>query len=168
MEKKKSAEQIAKEVISHTEQGRRGAKGKKHAYQHEKTLYVPEEYHRSVLCEPLTSRKIGKAKIIPQKSRKAPLEQIHCSANQNYPLYFIEKSEAFLKRNVQTVKTKERWVATRSIKRLSHEMQKWISSQFQHKIQVSNKDPIELYHLLERREERHYQIDRIIKYLSDP
>ena len=140
---------------------------RKHDYSHHKTPLVPEGIDEIPLgINSKTKKKLQKTKVIPQKSCKYPLEQLYCTQNQNYPLFFIEKSEAFRMRKVKSFRVKEHLIATRNIKRLSNEMQKWIYSQIHQDIKVVKKDPVEFYRLLERREERHYQIDRMIKLLS--
>lgn len=112
-------------------------------------------------------RRMGKAQIIPQKVPQSALEQMHCTANQNYPLFFLEKSDAFNQKKIKNFKTKERLIATCKIKQLSLEMQQWIYSQVSQDVKIIKSDPIEFYDLIEQREERHFRIDRIIQYLSD-
>lgn len=111
-----------------------------------------------------TKRRLAKATVV---EGKVPLEQLYCSANQNYPLDIIEKTEALQLRKVKSVRVKERFIAARELKKLSHEMQQWIYSQVHQKVEVLGKDHVDFYTLLEKREERHFQIDRIIKYLSN-
>src|SRR5436309_821105 len=73
-------------------------KGKPHAYQLEKPPPLPQGIDQISLLDistPRRARALENIKVVPQKSSPAALEQMHCSANQNYPLFFIEKSEAF-------------------------------------------------------------------------
>ncbi|NGX37084.1 MAG: hypothetical protein K1000chlam2_00234 [Chlamydiae bacterium] len=140
---------------------------RKHDYQHHKTPLVPEGIDKIPLgTNNKTKKKLRKANVIPQKSRKSPFEQLHCTQNQNYPLFFIEKAEALRMRKVKNFRVKEHLIATRNIKRLSNEMQKWIYFQIHQDIKIVKENPVEFYHLLEKREERHFQIDRMIKLLS--
>ena len=163
MEKSQTTDEFAKKII--VESGSSPKKRqKKHAYLHEKTTPIPGGIKN---ISKKSKERLKKATIIPQKTPALALEQIHCNTNQNYPLFYIQKSEAFLIKKFRNVNIKERWVAARKIKKLSHEMQQWIHSHVYRKINVIEKNPIEFYELLEKREERHFQIDRIIKYLSD-
>jgi len=131
-------------------------KEKSHAYAKRKPLPIFS------FGEKNSQRKIS-AKIDSQQSLKPAIEQMHCSANQNYPLFFLHSLH---RKKIENFKFKEQLIATRNLRKLSHEMQQWIYFKAHHKIRLFEKEPIEFYDLLEKREERHFQIDRIIKYLS--
>lgn len=134
-------------------------KGKKHAYKHKKATKMP------AAVDPSTRRKMGKAKVILQKSPRSHLEQIHCTVNQSYPLFFLEKLQT---KKIKSLEAKERLIALQNIRRLTHLMQQWINVQLHQDVKVCQDKPIEFYNLMEKREERHFSIDRIIKYLSEP
>lgn len=102
---------------------------------------------------------MGRAKITLQK--KPLLEQMHCSQNQKYPLFFIENLQT---RKVQNLTLKEHFIAARNLKLLSFQMQNWMHK----KVKILGKETQEFYDLMQKREERHFQIDRIIRYLSEP
>lgn len=145
-------------------------KEKPHTYQLEQPPPLPHGIDQLSLQDNWkapSKRPLGNIKVIPQSPHSITLEQMHCSVNQNYPLFFIEKSEAFHLKKVKNFKTKERLIAARNIKKLSLEMQQWIYSQIYRDVKVLGKDPVEFCDLIEKREERHFRIDRIIKYLSD-
>lgn len=166
MKKSKNAADRVKNLLK--EASYKQIRERHHDYIHEKTTPLPAGIQSiSVRKVEEGKRRLGKAKVIPQKSSKFSLEQLHCTYNQNYPLFFIEKAEAFQMKNIQNLKVKERMIATRNIKKLSLEIQKWIYSQVHQEVTVLREDTLEFCNLLERREERHYQFDRIIKYLSD-
>lgn len=112
-----------------------------------------------------TKKKLGKAKIVLQRGPKAPFEQMSCTANQNYPLFFIEKAEELLLKKVERYKVKERLIALQNIRRLANQMQQCINIQIHSQVQKEKSD---FYELLKQREERHFRIDRIIRYLADP
>ncbi|NGX48153.1 MAG: hypothetical protein K1000chlam3_01543 [Chlamydiae bacterium] len=137
---------------------------KSRTYKTEKTTPIPPGIDTiSVKNTKKKGRPLGKAKVILQKNQKSTFEQMHCTQNQNYPLFFIEKAERLRMRKVRNVKVKERLIVARNLKKLSHQMQQWMHQE----IRVLGEDSQEFYELLERREERHFQIDRIIRYLSD-
>lgn len=137
---------------------------KDRSYKQEKTTPIPQGIDNiSVQNTKKKVRPLGKAKVILQKNRKSALEQMHCTQNQNYPLFFIEKAESLRMRKVRNVKVKERLIAVRNLKKLSHHMQQWMHQE----VSVLGKNSEEFHELLQRREERHFQIDRIIRYLSD-
>lgn len=108
-------------------------------------------------------RPLHRAKVIQQKIAKPSPEQMHCTQNQNYPLFFIEKAENLRRKKVSNIKFKERFIAARNFKRLSQMMQHWMH----HEVRVLDNTADEFYNLLQKREERHFQLDRIIRYLSD-
>ena len=109
------------------------------------------------------SKELKGTTVVPQKRKEVSFEQKYCIPNQNYPLIHLE---ALKRRQFTNAGAKERWIATRNLRHLSYEMQKWICAQLHHKIKLLGRDKSSFYHLVERREERHFQIDRIIKYLS--
>ncbi|NGX40033.1 MAG: hypothetical protein KR126chlam1_01373 [Chlamydiae bacterium] len=141
---------------------------KSHAYKWEHPSLVPDGIDQITPNQPAGNTKpIREAKVILQKTPRPALEQLQCTANQKSPLFFIEKAEAFRAKTIQNFKYKEQIIAKRGIKKLSLEMQRWIYMTIHHEFKVLGKDAEEFYQLIERREERHFQIDRIIKYLSN-
>ena len=135
---------------------------KRHDYQQRKSLAIPSSI--SPKGKHVSKRSFGKAQVILQKTPKSTLEQMHCTPNQKYPLFLLE---AFQQRKIENIHFKELLIATRNLKQLSHEMQRWMHAHCHQEIKVIKDEPIEFYDLLERREERHFRIDRIIRYLSD-
>lgn len=165
MKKNDSSERRIKELISKAAKTEIEKTKKKRAYQEEKSPPIPSSLERvSLQSTKKSNRSLGKAKIIPQKLPKVALEQMHCTHNQNYPLFFIEKAEALHVRRIRNVKVKERFIAARNLKNLSYQMQVWMHKE----VKILGKDSQEFYDLLRKREERHFQIDRIIRYLSEP
>lgn len=144
-------------------------KGKTHSYKHKKTPRI----HACIGALPIkknseSKKKLGKANIILQKGPKSHLEQLNCSANQNYPLFFIEKAEELLLKKVENYKVKERLIALQNFRRLAYEMQKCISAKIHQEVKMSQKEKVDFYDLLDKREERHFRMDRIIRYLAEP
>ncbi len=143
-------------------------KGKSRTFKHKKTPRIPACVGKLPIKAPSASkRKFAKAKVILQKGPNSHHEQLHCTANQNYPLFFIEKAEELLLKKVENYKVKERLIALQNIRKLAREMQQCIHAQIHQEIKKEQKDPTEFYDLLAKREERHFRIDRIIRYLSD-
>ncbi|NGX59789.1 MAG: hypothetical protein KR126chlam3_00946 [Chlamydiae bacterium] len=164
MKKNESAHLRIKKLISKTAKGEIDKQKKEHSYKKEESPPLPSGIENiSVRDTPKRRRPLGKAKVILQKPSKSVLEQLYCTQNQNYPLFFIEKAEALQMRKVRNVKVKERFIATRSLKKLSHSMQQWMHKE----VSILGENSEEFYELIQRREERHFQIDRIIRYLSD-
>jgi len=144
---------------------------KKYSFKREESPPLPSGLDQISIRDPKEEsghRKIGKAQVIVQKAPKSAMEQVHCTTCQNYPLFFIEKSEAMQKKKIKSVSAKEQFIATRNMKKLSIEMQQWIYSEVErNRVKILKEDPAELHDLIEKREERHFRIDRIIQYLSD-
>lgn len=109
-------------------------------------------------------RVFSNAKIIPQKEGSLALEQLVCSSNSKYILRYLE-THFFHGKTVRAYHVKELLIGMRTIKEFSQQMQRWISAQFCHTVEMTRETP-EFAELIERREERHFQIDRIIRYLS--
>jgi len=144
-------------------------KGKTRSFKHKKTPRIPACVGKLPIKTPSASkRKIAKAKVILQKGPKSHLEQLHCTANQNYPLYFIEKAEELLMKKVENYKVKERLIALQNIRLLASQMQKCIHAQIHQEIKKEEQGFEEFHDFLAKREERHFRIDRIIRYLADP
>lgn len=120
-----------------------------------------------IKSEASSKKKLGKAKVVLQKTPKAPFEQLHCNANQNYPLFFIEKAEELLMKKIESYQVKERLVALQNIRRLASQMQQCLNAQIHRQIKTDHHKS-EFYDLLKQREERHFRIDRIIRYLAEP
>ncbi len=160
MEKKGSTQSRIKELLS---EASKVEKTKDRDYQREDPHPIPKGMEEvSVTKMEASDRKLGKANVVLQKGSKPP-EQINCNQNQNYPLFFIEKADLLRRKMVKNISFKERFIAARNLKKLSHEMQQWIYKE----VQVQKEENREFYDLLQKREERHFQIDRIIRYLSD-
>ena len=128
---------------------------KAHKFQHNKPLPLPKA--------PSSAKPLKKAQVIPQKKRDASFEQLHCIPNQKYPLIYLE---ALKQRHIASTGAKERWIATRNLKLISLQMQQWIYAKLHHQVRPANQEENTFHQLIEKREERHFQIDRIIKYLS--
>ncbi len=168
MKKDKSAAHRVQELISHATPKAPHEK-KQRDYKHEETAPIPRGIENiSPSKSSVSNRKMGGVKIIPQKPSKNALEQLHCSQNQNYPLFFIEKAEALQLKNIQSLRVKERIIAGRNIKNVSIEIQKSIYAQVTQDVKIYQDETLEFRNLIENREERHFRMDRIIKYLSDP
>lgn len=160
MEKKGPTQSRIRELLSKAQEPE---KSKNREYQKEELSPIPGGMEEVTISKLETSdRKLGKANIVLQKGSKPP-EQMNCNQNQNYPLFFIEKADLLRKKMVKNLSFKERFIAARKLKKLSHEMQQWIHKE----VQVQKEENREFYDLLQKREERHFQIDRIIRYLSD-
>lgn len=160
MEKKGPTQSRIKELLS---EASKVEKTKDRDYQREDASPIPSGMEDVAITKMETSdRELGKANIVLQKGSKPP-EQMNCNQNQNYPLFFIEKADLLRKKMIKNLSFKERFIAARNLKKLSHEMQQWIHKE----VQVQKEDNQEFYDLLQKREERHFQIDRIIRYLSD-
>jgi hypothetical protein len=138
---------------------------KPRSYKYKKTPRVPVCIGELPIKNTTAKKRLGKAKIILQKGPKAPFEQLSCTANQNYPLFFIEKAEELLLKKVEKYKVKERLIALQNIRRLANQMQQCINTQILAQVQKEKSD---FYELLKQREERHFRIDRIIRYLAEP
>lgn len=157
MEKNKFSPERVKKMLNHPSSAIE-KKGQMRNYKHKKNPPTPITSKESSSKKPL-----GKAKVILQKASKSHLEQMKCSHNQNYPLFFLEKSK-----KIKNFKVKERLIALQNIRKLSHQMQQWIYSKMHQDVKVCQNEPIEFYQMIEKREERHFRIDRIIRYLSEP
>lgn len=168
MKKEKSSAHRVKQLISKA-RSESPLENKQRNYRHERSAPIPKGIDGiSFSKSSENKRKIAGAKVILQKSSKKTLEQLHCTHNQNYPLFFIEKAEALQMKHIENLRVKERIIAARSIKILSMEIQKWIYAHVHQKVKIIDDDALEFCNLLEKREERHFRIDRIIKYLSEP
>lgn len=146
------------------------SKNRAHKYKKEKAPPVPSGLDQLSFAPvgKLKTKPMGQAEIIPQKISFSALEQLHCSACQNYPLSFLEKWEALQKRSIKNCPFKEQLIATRNLKKLSLEMQQWIYSQVEGgRVKAFEDSSMELEQLIEKREERHFRIDRILQYLTD-
>lgn len=162
MEKNKISTEKLKELLETTPK----KAAKSYSYKYKKTPRVPVCVGELPIKNgTATKKKLGKAKIVLQKGPKAPFEQLSCTANQKYPLFFIEKAEELLLKKVERYKVKERLIALQNIRRLANQMQQCINAQIHS--QVKN-DKSDFYELLKQREERHFRIDRIIRYLAEP
>lgn len=128
---------------------------------YQKTLSVKKNIN-NFSGEKNSSRKLKKAHVLSGKEGKIPLEQLFCSINQNYPLFFLKKMG-----KIKSLPYKEKLIAIRNLKNFTHEMQKWICANIQQEVKVYKEKEESWRDLLEKREERHFQIDRIIKYLSE-
>jgi len=160
MEKKGATQSHIQELISKAQEIE---KSKNREYQKEDANPIPKGMEEESISKLETSdRQLGKANVVLQKGSTPP-EQMSCNQNQNYPLFFIEKADLLRKKMIKNLSFKERFIAARNLKKLSHEMQQWIHKE----VQVQKEENREFYDLLQKREERHFQIDRIIRYLSD-
>lgn len=132
---------------------------KHHKYQ--KTLSVTSSI-KTLSSKKNSPRSLKKANILSSQKGKIHLEQFHCTINQNYPLSFIKKLG-----NIKSIHYKEKLIAMRNLKNFSHEMQKWIYAHIPQDVKIFKEGEDPWHDLQAKREERHFQIDRIIKYLSE-
>lgn len=158
MEENDTSEKRIKEILAQA--AKTEIEKKERAYKEKKGLLISQSLKKiSPKQESKKKRSLGRAKITLQK--KPLLEQMHCSQNQKYPLFFIENLQT---RKVQNLTLKEHFIAARNLKLLSFQMQNWMHK----KVKILGKETQEFYDLMQKREERHFQIDRIIRYLSEP
>lgn len=132
-------------------------------HQYKKTLSLPTNIHALSLKEKKNSSKQWKkTNILSSNKEKISLEQLYCTSNQNYPLFFLKKMG-----KITSLQCKEKLIAMRNLKTLTYEMQKWIHTHITKEVKVFEEEEKQWRDLLDKREERHFQIDRIIKYLSE-
>lgn len=152
--KKRDADQVVQDLLGSASTP---SSSKPRQFKYNKSFPLPRG--------PVNGKSLKRTHIIPQKKREPSFEQKHCIPNQNYPLIYLE---ALKQRHIANDGVKERWIATRNLKLISLQMQQWIYAKLHHQVQLKNQKGEESFHqLIEKREERHFQIDRIIKYLSD-
>ncbi|MBS0629114.1 MAG: hypothetical protein JSS30_02675 [Verrucomicrobia bacterium] len=166
MEKSKFSSEQLKKLIDTTTTIEK--KGKVRSFKHKKPPRVPACVGRLPIKSATSKRKLAKAKVILQKGPKEHLEQLYCSTNQNSLLHFIEKAEELLLKKVENVQVKERLIALQNIRKLASQMQRCINSKIHQEIKKDQKGIDEFYDLMAKREERHFRIDRIIRYLAEP
>ncbi len=119
------------------------SKGKKHAYEHEKTLSLPSGLEGVSLQKPASSkRRLNLARSLPQKELKSVFEGVYCVPNQSHPVL----AGLFYLRQVKSFRVREHTIAARIMKTESPAR----SARLQ-KVKVLRKEPI----------------DRIMGYLSD-
>lgn len=160
MQENETSERRIKEILAQAAKVK--VEKKDRAFKEKKTQSISTNLRNiSPRQDKRRKRVLGMAKIIRQKTATATLEQMHCSHNQKYPLLFIE---AMHMRKVQNITVKEHFIAARNLKLLTLQMQNWVHK----KVKILGKGTQEFYDLIQKREERHFQIDRIIRYLSDP
>ena len=152
MKKKSDADRVAMELLGASPDP---PVSKTHQFKHKKPVPLPKS--------PQAAKPITRAHVVLQKKINVSFEQKHCIPNQKYPLIYLE---ALKQRHIANDGVKERWIATRNLKLISLQMQQWIYSKLDHQIRPENQEDPTFHQLIEKREERHFQIDRIIKYLS--
>lgn len=140
------------------------SKGKARNFEHEVNTLLPP-FPQNSTPSPKPNRE---TKVIEETIPRFAQDQLHCSANQSYPLFFLEKLDALQSKRIKTFRIKERLIVIRNLKQISHDMQKWISTKVTQNVKVLGQESIELHQMMERREERHFRIDRIIRYLAEP
>lgn len=133
---------------------------KNRKYQLEKTLSVINKF--GAKPKKSSSKKLNKAHILSSPGAKVPLEQLYCTVNQNYPLFSLNKTGKF-----KSLNSKEKLIAMRNLKNIAYEMQRWFYAQIKSVKVFKEGEEEEWCDLQQKHEERHFQIDRIIKYLSD-
>jgi|GEM_PF-2956379 len=161
MNKKDSAHSFMKELITKAAKAEIQKAKEGRSYKQEETMPLPQGIDGISFGHKKTSKAMPK--VVVQKKKGLNLEQLHCSQNQNSPLFFIEKAEALQLKKVHSVKAKERLIALRNLRRMSHRMQKWMHQE----VKVLGKDSAAFTDLIQRREERLFQIDRTIRYLGN-
>jgi len=142
-----------------------------HHYVREETAPIPSEIDQISLKRKQTKkqqRNLENSRISKREKSLLHQELLNCTVNQKSMLFLVQQLEEFQKRKIKSLKVKERLIALRKIKQLSYKMQKGIFSQMAQDIEQMGKDPKVVEEFAARREERHFQIDRIIKYLSNP
>lgn len=143
-------------------------KSKSRTIKHKKTPRIPACVGKLPIKAETSKRTLAQTSVVLQKAPKSHYEQLSCNANQKNPLFLIEKAEELMLKKVENFKVKERLIALQSIRRLAAAMQQCIHAQIRGQIQKESRGTEEFYDLLAKREERHFRLDRIIRYLSDP
>ena len=100
-----------------------------------------------------------------------------CSLNQRYPL-LLHFDKGLNQRKIKNLQQKEELIASKNFKKIARQTQDWMYSQFQHQVKVikedeeakskeENSSQVNWEELVNSKEERQFQINRVIKYLSD-
>lgn len=152
MKKDKATDSLVKK---HLEAQRVEENGKPHQFRHKKSLPLPKS--------PRSEKRLSKVSLTPKEKTKISFVQNHCTPNPRYPMLYLE---ALKNRKIANDGVRELLIAKRNLQQSTFEMQKWIHSQINRKISLLNEEAEPYYNLVEKREERHFQMDRIIKYLS--
>lgn len=138
---------------------------------------IPDDIQRLLSKEQKSSkkqRKYSSNKRVPLPAgmprrvsvpKKFTSETKCCSINRNYLFFNVQYSKTLKKRKIINKDAKEKLIAIQKMKIFSHEMQQWICKELGNRVSIED-EPIEFYDLLQKREERHFQIDRVIRYLS--
>jgi len=152
--KKRDADRVAQDLLGSASIP---LKSKAHQFKYNKSFPLPKG--------PIKGKSLKSAHVTAKNKENTSFEQMHCIPNQKYPLIYLE---ALKQRHIASDGAKERWIATKNLKLISLQMQQWIYAKLHHQVHPKNQKEVESFHqLLEKREERHFQIDRIIKYLSN-
>jgi hypothetical protein len=124
------------------------------------------------------------SQVVNKKSTNLPPESSHsiaqthlCSLNQRYPL-LLHFEKGLNERKIKSLQHKEQLIASKNFKKFARQTQDWMYAQFQHRVKVIKEDvkdaanesdnsQVQWEEFLNSKEERHFQINRVIKYLSD-
>lgn len=104
----------------------------------------------------------------PMNAQSLIANPLRCSLSEKTPLFLIDQRKVFLNKQIKDLRVKEQLLAARRLKSIGQHMHAWIQhrlhQQITHQSEQSSKagEGNVLKH-----EERHFLIDRVIKYLTD-
>ncbi|MDN3506415.1 MAG: hypothetical protein P0S96_04220 [Simkaniaceae bacterium] len=161
MKKKNSTNARLKEIIAKAAKSEIQKAKKARNYKHEEVTPLSQGFD-SISIQPKKSAK-AMPNVVIRKEKGLNLEKLHCTQSQNTPLFYIERAESMRLKNVQSIKAKERLIALRNIRKMTLQ----IHRKMHQKVQAQGENSEELAQLLHKSEERLFQIDRTIRYLSN-
>lgn len=102
----------------------------------------------------------------PEPKALAVVDQFKCSLSEKTPLFLIDQLAAFQNKSIRNIQVKERLLAARRLKAMSQQMHQWVEKRLNHRVSLTKKEAEWVPHKT-REEERHFLIERVIKYLTD-